>query len=117
MTNVGPSFVLYALFLDPGLRAHIILIELVEPGNKNKDGDSLLPLDPHRSVLHCWRERQTSYDLLPSPIQCVLLSRFKDSSPKKPFTDFPTILGDRSAILLPKSTDLTSATKPAPLQQ
>ena len=36
MTNVEPSFVLYALLLDPGccLRAHIILIELVEPEKK-----------------------------------------------------------------------------------
>ena len=37
MTNVEPSFVLYALLLDPGccLRAHITLIELVEPEEKN----------------------------------------------------------------------------------
>ena len=36
MINVEPSFVLYALLLDPGccLRAHIILIELVEPEGK-----------------------------------------------------------------------------------
>ena len=38
MTNVEPSFVLYALLLDPGccLRAHITLIELVEPGKKKQ---------------------------------------------------------------------------------
>ena len=38
MTNVEPSFVLYALLLDPGccLRAHIILIELVEPEEKKR---------------------------------------------------------------------------------
>ena len=38
MTNVEPSFVLYALLLDPGccLRAHIILIKLVEPGGKKR---------------------------------------------------------------------------------
>ena len=38
MTNVEPSFVLYALLLHPGccLRAHIILIELVEPEGKKK---------------------------------------------------------------------------------
>ena len=36
MTNAEPSFVLYALLLDPGccLRAHFVLIELVEPGQK-----------------------------------------------------------------------------------
>ena len=39
MINVEPSFVLYALLLDPGccLRAHIILIELVEPEKKKKN--------------------------------------------------------------------------------
>ena len=38
MANVEPSFVLYALLLDPGccLRAHFVLIELVEPGQKKK---------------------------------------------------------------------------------
>jgi hypothetical protein len=38
MTNVEPSLVLYALLLDPGccLRAHITLIELVEPEGKKK---------------------------------------------------------------------------------
>ena len=38
MINVEPSFVLYALLLDPGccLRAHIILIELVEPEGEKK---------------------------------------------------------------------------------
>ena len=37
--NVEPSFVLYALLLDPGccLRAHIILVELVEPEGKKKE--------------------------------------------------------------------------------
>ena len=38
LTVLEPSFVLYALLLDPGccLRAHIILIELVEPERKKK---------------------------------------------------------------------------------
>ena len=38
MINVEPSFVLYALLLDPGccLRAHITLFGLVEPGEKKK---------------------------------------------------------------------------------
>ena len=38
MINVEPSFVLYALLLDPGccMRAHIILIELVEPEGKKR---------------------------------------------------------------------------------
>ena len=39
MPNVEPSFVLYALLLEPGgcLRAHITLFELVEPeGKKNR---------------------------------------------------------------------------------
>ena len=38
MINVEPSFVLYALLLDPGccLRAHIILMKLVEPEGKKK---------------------------------------------------------------------------------
>ena len=38
MPNVEPSFVLYALLLEPGgcLRAHITLFELVEPGEKKK---------------------------------------------------------------------------------
>jgi hypothetical protein len=38
MTNVEPSFVLYALLLDPGccLRAHIVLIELIEPEKKKE---------------------------------------------------------------------------------
>ena len=36
MPNVEPSFVLYALLLEPGgcLRAHITLFELVEPEKK-----------------------------------------------------------------------------------
>ena len=40
MINMEPSFVLYAPLLDPGccLRAHIILIELVEPGEKKRYG-------------------------------------------------------------------------------
>ena len=39
MPNVEPSFVLYALLLEPGgcLRAHITLFELVEPEQKKKD--------------------------------------------------------------------------------
>ena len=39
MPNVEPSFVLYALLLEPGgcLRAHITLFELVEPEEKKKD--------------------------------------------------------------------------------
>ena len=38
MPNVEPSFVLYALLLEPGgcLRAHITLFELVEPEEKKK---------------------------------------------------------------------------------
>jgi hypothetical protein len=38
MPNVEPSFVLYALLLEPGgcLRAHITLFELVEPEGKKK---------------------------------------------------------------------------------
>ena len=49
MTNVEPSFVLYALFLDLGccLRAYIILIELVEPGKKNQ-----LASEPHHHEAH-----------------------------------------------------------------
>ena len=52
MINVEPSFVLYALLLDPDccLRAHIILIELVEPEGKKrkkKEGTGLCrPFDP-----------------------------------------------------------------------
>ena len=39
MINVEPSFVLYALLLDPSccLRAHIILIKLVELEGKKKE--------------------------------------------------------------------------------
>ena len=39
MINVEPSFVLYALLLDPGccLRAHIIPIGIVEPEEKEKE--------------------------------------------------------------------------------
>ena len=43
MPNVEPSFVLYALLLEPGgcLRAHITLFELVEPeGKKNNQPPS-----------------------------------------------------------------------------
>ena len=38
MPKVEPSFVLYALLLEPGgcLRAHITLFELVEPEEKKK---------------------------------------------------------------------------------
>ena len=40
MPNVEPSFLLYALLLEPGgcLRAHITLFELVEPEGKKKEG-------------------------------------------------------------------------------
>ena len=39
MLNVEPSFVLYALLLEPGgcLRARITLFELVEPGQKKNN--------------------------------------------------------------------------------
>ena len=48
MPNVEPSFVLYALLLEPGgcLRAHITLFELVEAGEKK----SILSLTGVRHV-------------------------------------------------------------------
>ena len=46
MINVEPSFVLYALLIDLGccLRAHIILIKLVEPEEKKKKANTWLTL-------------------------------------------------------------------------
>ena len=48
MPNVEPSFVLYALLLEPGgcLRAHITLFELVEPEEKKKEWEGLFRLSP-----------------------------------------------------------------------
>ena len=51
MPKVEPSFILYALLLEPGgcLRAHITLFELVEPEKKKKkETIPLLPRGLHK---------------------------------------------------------------------
>ena len=54
MLNVEPSFVLYALLLDPGgcLRARITLFELVEPGQMKKERSGL-PYTQLQSLFPC----------------------------------------------------------------
>ena len=66
MINVEPSFVLYALLLDPGccLRAHIALIEPVEPGEKKIGACTNMPLPFGAQKAQCGLH---SYPPPPSP--------------------------------------------------
>ena len=56
MMHVEPSFVRYALLLDPGLRAHIVLsgtVELVEPGGGGGGSKLTVESPPFfRFILH-----------------------------------------------------------------
>ena len=64
MINLEPSFVLYALLLDPCccLRAHIILIELVEPEKKIEIIFDLCTVDGRQPASGCyqffWRQQK-----------------------------------------------------------
>ena len=65
MPNVEPSFVLYALLLEPGgcLRARITLFELVEPEQKKKvrPRPNVIPIPSSKEGTPSWQDKQCRY--------------------------------------------------------